>query len=388
MNKRNDLSITGHLKKKINKLTPGGCTKHSCIPACKSVKGDLMKFNSNSQIIERAEFLSPDIMPGKITGRTRHVEKLHRCLKPMKKGCAPTSAWLYGAPGTGKTVIARKVSEQACSSQFRISLYVNCWERPTLYSVVQALCEQLEIFGAEAQDTSVKLARLKQVLKKKTALIILDEIDHPMPKQRESIIYQLLQLPKTGLFCISSNTTAFFELEARIRSKLTPVQLHLTKYSASELKDILAERALDALVTNTCADSILQKIASLAGGDARVALHILLKTAIAAEDKRTKRISIKHIPADISAWQRLEKTARIETLPQHQKLIYKLAKKHGEISSTKLRWLYLLNCHNQSIEPVQQRTFSRYLVRLVHDNFLSIEPHVVGGHGKLVKAMV
>ncbi len=146
-----------------------------------------MKFNSNSQIIERAEFLSPDILPEKITGRTEQQDKLRQCLKPMKKSCRPISAWLYGPAGTGKTTIARKVAHQVCSSQYRLSLYVNCWERPTLYSVVQALCEQLRILGAEVQDTNVKLTRLRQVLKEKTVLIILDEIDRPMPKERESM---------------------------------------------------------------------------------------------------------------------------------------------------------------------------------------------------------
>lgn len=347
-----------------------------------------MKFNSNSQIIERAEFLSPDILPEKVTGRTGQQDKLRQCLKPMEEGCRPISAWLYGPAGTGKTTIARKVADQVCSSQYRVSLYVNCWERPTLYSVVQALCEQLRILGADAQDTNVKLARLRQVLKEKTVLIILDEIDRPMPKERESLIYNLLQLPKTGVFCISSDTTAFFELDTRVRSKLSPAQIHFPKYSTPEIKAILAERSTDALAAETCTESILQKIASHAGGDARAGLSILLKTAIAAEQDRADNITAKHIPGDTTAWQQLEKRSRIESLPQHQQLIYTLAKKHGKISSTKLRRLYLLNCHSQSIEPIPQRTFSRYLARLAQDNFLSIEPQAVGGHGRLVKAMV
>lgn len=346
-----------------------------------------MKFSSNSQIIERAEFLSPDILPEKVTDRTIQQDKLRQCLKPMEEGCRPISVWLYGPAGTGKTTVARKVADQACSSQHRVSLYVNCWEKPTLYSVVQALCEQLRILGADAQDTNIKLTRLRQVLKDKTVLIIIDEIDRPMPKERESLIYNLLQLPKTGVFCISSDTSAFFELDSRVRSKLGPAQIYFPKYSTPEIKAILADRSLDALAVETCTESILQKIASHAGGDARAGLSILLKTAIAAEQDQADSITAKHIP-DISAWQQLEKSSRIERLPQHQQLIYMLAKKHGEISSTKLRWLYLLNCHNQSIEPIPQRTFSRYLVRLAHDNFLSIELQVVGGHGKLVKAMV
>lgn len=351
-------------------------------------RSGFMEFNSQSQIIERAEFLSPDIIPEKITDRTRQVEKLQHCLKPMEKGCAPTSAWLHGPPGTGKTTITRKVAEDVCSSHSKISLYVNCWERPTLYSVVQALCEQLKILGADAQDTNVKFARLRQVLKNKAVLVILDEVDRPMPKERESIIYQLLQLPKTGLFCISSDAAAFFRLETRVRSKLMPAQLYLQKYSVSEIKAILADRALAALATATYTDSILQKIASLAAGDARAALNILLKAAIAAENDGASQISTKHIPPDILVWQRLEKTSRIETLPQHQRLIYTLVKKNGQIYSTKLRRLYLINCHNESIKPVAQRTFSKYLRLLTHGKLINIEPQAIGDPSRLVKAVV
>jgi Cdc6-like AAA superfamily ATPase len=250
------------------------------------------------------------------------------------------------------------------------------------------LCEQLHILGAEAKDTNIKLARLRQFLKDKATLVILDEIDRPMPKERESIIYQLLQLPKTGLFCISSDTAAFFDLETRIRSKLSPVRLHLPKYSVKETQDILAGRALSALSANTYTNNILEKIALITGGDARGALYILLKSAISAENDRACRISTRHIPTDISAWQRLEKISRIQRLPQHQQLIYKLSRKHGQLSSTKLRRIYLKKCHTESIEPVTRRTFSKNIAQLTQHNFISIEPRVIGGPGRLVKAVV
>jgi len=347
-----------------------------------------MELNSQSRIIESAELLSPETIPEKIIGRTEQIEKLRQCLKLMERGLPPTSAWLYGPAGTGKTLIARKITQEARSSQARTSLYVNCWERPTLHSVVQALCEQLKALGADAQDTNVKLARLRHALKDKTILIILDEIDHPMPKERQSIVYRLLQLPKTGLFCISTDSKVFINLDNRVKSKLAPANVPFQRYSSDEIKTILAERARLALRPNACSDNLLRKMASLANGDSRNALHILLKAAIAAEQDFAEEITEKHIPADTTAWQQLKQAERIESLNRHQSLIYALAKQHGQMSSIKLRRLYLLSCHSKSLEPVARRTFSKYLNVLYQGNLINIELQSVGGPGRLVKVVV
>jgi cell division control protein 6 len=344
-----------------------------------------MEFDLQSQIIERAEFLSPDIMPQKIVGRTDQIRKLRQCIRPMEKGNSAISAWLHGPPGTGKTAIARTIAEQVCKSQYRISLYVNCWERPTLYSVLQSLCEQLNVFNADSNDTKVKLTKLRQALKEKTALIILDELDHPMLKERGMIIYQLLQMPRIGIFCISPTSKAFCELDQRIRSKLSPAYIHFPKYTPSEVRDILNERIHDALAQDTYSDIVLQKVALLADGDARIALQVLLRAAINAEEEGAGEIGIEHISGDAATWRRLERDSKIDSLPKHQKIICGLIKKHGQISSKDLRQLYLQECSNRSIEPVVQRTFSKYLKLLSRNNFIIIESRAVGGPGSIIK---
>lgn len=344
-----------------------------------------MEFDSPSQIIERAEFLSPDIMPPKIVGRIDQIRKLQQCLRPMEKGNSAISAWLHGPPGTGKTAIARRIAEQVCRSHYRILLYVNCWERPTLYSVLQALCEQLNVFNADSNDTKVKLTKLRQALKDKVTLIILDEFDRPMPKERGTIIYQLLQMPRTGLFCISPDSKAFCELDHRIRSKLSPAHIHFPQYTPSEINDILHERVRNALTPDTYSDSVLQKVALLADGDARIALQILLKAAINAEEESANEMGIEHISSDAGTWRRLEKDSKIDSLPQHQQIICRLIKKHRQISSKELRQLYLQDCFHRSIEPVVQRTFSKYLQLLARNNFIIIESRAVGGPGSIIK---
>jgi Cdc6-like AAA superfamily ATPase len=303
----------------------------------------------------------------------------------MGKGAAPFSAWLYGPAGSGKTVVARKVAGEFCQSAHRVFLYVNCWERPRMYSVVQALCEQMKVLGADAQDTNVKLSRLSQLLQNTTTLIILDEFDRPMPKERDSIVYRLLQLPKAGLFCISNTDSAFLSLEERNQSRLSPVRVHFSRYSTAEIEAILTDRARDTLMPGVFYTNTLLEIAQLAQGDARTALRLLFQAALAAENNHAERIVSKHITSDRSTWARSEQNRRIESLPEHQRLVYELVKKHRQISSTSLRSVYETICGKLSIEPVAQRTFSKYVALLAHNNFLAVEQKGAGGPGRLLR---
>jgi orc1/cdc6 family replication initiation protein len=344
-----------------------------------------MDFNSDSRIISRADLLMPETIPYKITGRSKQMDRLRECMRPMGKGAAPFSAWLYGPAGSGKTAVARKVAGEFCQSAHRVFLYVNCWERPTLYSVVQALCEQLKVLGADAQDTNVKLSKLSRVLRNTMTLIILDEFDRPMPKERDSIVYRLLQLPRAGLFCISNTDSAFLTLETRNQSRLSPVLVHFPRYSAGKVEAILADRALDALTPDVFSTNTLQAIAPLAQGDARLALRLLFQAALAAENDHAERIGSKHIPSDRSTWARSEQKRRIESLPEHQRLVYELVRKHKQISSTSLRSLYETVCSKLPIEPVAQRTFSKYIALLARNNFLAVEHKGAGGPGRLLR---
>ena len=344
-----------------------------------------MAFDSQRKIIEKAEFLSPDILPEKITDRAAQTTRLCQCLRSMEKSLWPESAWLYGPPGTGKTAAARKVAAQFANSSNRVSLYVNCWERPTLYSAAQALCEQLKVLDAETRNANVKLSRLKQVLKNKSAVIILDEIDRCTDKERDSIIYQLLELGKTTLFCISRGCCTFLRLEERVQSKLTPAHIYFPKYSVPELKAVLAEKALQALGPGTYTEAVLGKIASLADGDARVALHTLLKAAVAAEQEHAPRIAVRHIPCDASAWRKAEQISKRKLLTRHQRIIYNLINKHGQVYSSELRREYLSQCYNISVKPVSRRTFSRYIEKLAEKNFVTVETEAIGAAGRLIK---
>jgi len=296
----------------------------------------------------------------------------------MEKNSLPISAWLYGPPGTGKTAVARKIAAQFTNSSNRVCAYVNCWERPTLYSVAQALCEQLKILGADAQNTNVKLDRLRQKLKGKTVLIILDEIDRPLPKERGIIIYQLLQLSQAGLFCITTSPTAFINLDDRVKSKLSPVHIRFPKYSTDQIGEILEDRARLALSAGTYSQQVLDEIAELAEGDAASALKLLLRSALNAEKRVAAQIAAKDIPPDKGLWRKIEQKTKLESLNYHQLLIYRIVKSKGQTNSSKLRQLYMLACHKERIEPIAQRTFTKYLNIMIHKNVITAQNNCSG----------
>ena len=345
--------------------------------------GGQMSWETNARIVERVDLLSVDTLPARIVGRDPQRQALCRCLDPMDKNLPPTSAWLYGPPGTGKTAVARHVAAARCNSPKKLCLYVNCWERPTLYSVLQALCQECRILDAEAQDTGVKTERLRQWLRDKSVLIILDEIDRPLPQQRDSIVYALLTLGRTGLFCISANVTSFFQLSERTRSRLQPRLLGFSPYTDAEIVAVLSQRAQVALSPSCCPDKLLQQIATLAAGDARVALSLLRQAAVSAERHGAGHIKARDLPADVQRYRQLKRRAEVDSLPPHMVILYDLIARHGPIPSARLRQLYLLQCHHRDLTPVAPRTFSKYLRALLQTGLVRGQYQPACGPGRV-----
>ena len=141
-----------------------------------------MVLELEGHLIEDGNLLSPETVAGEPIGRRAESERLRTCLAPMLRGQPPLNDWFCGPPGSGKTLLARWAVEGTCSSAAsRVGVYVNCWEHRSLYSVLQAIIDELKILGAEAQDTNVKIDRIRQALRGRPFIVILDEIDRPMP---------------------------------------------------------------------------------------------------------------------------------------------------------------------------------------------------------------
>ena len=170
---------------------------------------------SAARIVLNGTTFDREFVPDRLTARDRQVELLESCLEPARNGRKPTHVWLHGRPGTGKTVTAMAVLARLKQDAGVPFVVVNCWQRNSLYEILDHIVTELKIFRAEEHRTSVKLQRLQRHLGNRCIVILLDEIDKLPPAERSSILYSLDAVGNTGLVCVSNDLESLQEVGKR-----------------------------------------------------------------------------------------------------------------------------------------------------------------------------
>jgi len=293
--------------------------------------------------------------------------------------------WIYGDSGMGKTALARFASSELKQKHPIEVAYICCWQHHTLYKVVDALIEQLRILQAEQQDTALKLKKLEKHLDGKPFVLMLDEIDKVSPKDRNEIIYGLCNLGQIGLICISNKKDTFFSLEPGTRSRLNPQFVECRKYSNRDLLSILRDRRELGLAPESCSPSVLERIARLSRGDARIAIQTLRAAAEWAEQERDSRIQTRYIAKVWNGITQDPKEGVLASLTQDHRMLHDIVREHGQITSGELRKIYLKQCKERSRKPIAVRTFSKYVNRLAHSGLIACERARLKGKVRLFK---
>ncbi|MGD2084552.1 MAG: AAA family ATPase [Candidatus Aminicenantes bacterium] len=336
-------------------------------------------------VVTKPNLLNEAHFPKDICARDFQVDELLSCLRPAYKKDKPIHAWLFGAPGTGKTLVARHALKRIEKDAYVKGIYVNCWECNSYYSVLDYLVRELRILGAEKLNTSFKLERFRQFIEGKPFLIVLDEIDHLKGDERDSIIYNLCNIGNIGLICISNSNDALCTVDDRIKSRLSAKQIEFGPYTGMELVNILNQRAQFALRQGACSEGVLKIIAHYAEGDARAAIQVLKNASYFAEKDMRKRVELKDIKAGYSSTKNLGKTRFLDKLSSHHRLLYELVKKKREVNSGELWKVYLSECKRLNKQPIAIRTYSEYMNKLIEIGLVLWDRALVRGKVRVFK---
>jgi Cdc6-like AAA superfamily ATPase len=319
---------------------------------------------SQLPLIRDKTAFSEAYLPAQFVRRSEELSKLRSALSPLSQGKTARNLWLYGPPGTGKTTAAKCVLNELEDKHGIRCIYANCWETPTYFSLLEKMIRDLRLLGAERLSNPYRMERIEKHLHARPLVIILDEVDKPSPKERDTIIYNLCAMSNVTLVCICNSRYFFLSLDRRIRSRLHPVLLEFKAFTNEDLIEILRDRADSGLGNGIVNDLVLAKIARSARGDARVAIQALLHSAARAERSRSTCVSSEDVDEPIEAGDCLKRKYLLAKLTDHHKVIYDLIQNHPDISSAQLWRDYLSSCRRARVRPAAARTYLLYLKTL------------------------
>jgi cell division control protein 6 len=298
-------------------------------------------YANGSGIFKNKETLSADFTPDNIPHRVKQIEEIALMLAPVLRGEKPSNVFIYGKTGTGKSLCVRRVSnslhETAEKTNRKVKIiYINCKMRKVADTEYRLLAQLMLSFNEEVPFTGLPTNTLYHKLFKAlennggNVILVLDEIDALMEKVGDDILYNLTRInqeiknAKITIIGISNKVSFVDNLDPRIRSSLSEEEMIFPPYNATELGDILSERAKQSFNEGVLDYVVITKCAALAAqehGDARKALDLLRVSAELAERERSTRVTERYVD---KAEEKLDKDRIIEIIraqPKQSKLV-------------------------------------------------------------------
>lgn len=304
-----------------------------------STKDIFDQYLNNETLFLNREVMRSSYIPDNLPHRTKEIDSLANILTPALKGEAPSNVFIYGKTGTGKTAVVKHLGKELRKKGDQLGtninfIYLNCAIIDTHYRLLQNIANQ---FMSEWNDhvpftgwpTDEVYTKLKTMIDKEKSVIIivLDEVDK---LQGDDALYNLtrinteLQNARISIIGISNDLKFTELLDPRVRSSLGEESMIFSPYDATQLKDILDDRAKTALKKDATDDDVIPFCAALSAqehGDARRALDLLRVATELAERNRAPRVTRNNVK---QAQEKIELdriTEVVRTLPNQSKLV-------------------------------------------------------------------
>ena len=341
-------------------------------------------------VFKDERFLYPEFVPERLPHRDREIDDLVFALKPVIRGKKPENVFVFGNPGTGKTVTVKYVLKELQEYSDRAKcVFINCFEHNSRHAVLSQISNSVGVpVPRRGTGSDEVLARLLPVLKRTDfiPIIVLDEADQLLyAGEASKIFYDLLRIvemakARFGLVFISNDPGLPGKLDDRVRSSLAEQQLEFHQYAPGHLKSILAERAEYAFLSAALEKDVINLVAAHAAkhsGDCRIAMSCLLRAGRLAEKENSKKLSIAHIRQAIDELvpRQEEKTAPF--LSEQEKVLLEL------VGGTKTTSGELFDLYTQSFKnPVSLRRFREIVNGLESKGLITTQFTALKGRGR------
>jgi cell division control protein 6 len=365
------------------------------------------RFLEHSKIFKNRDVLRHDYIPPNLPHREKQIFCLGEIVAPVLRNSRCSNLFIYGKTGTGKTAatkyVLNKLSIKANTLGIPIEVcYVNCRLVGTEYRVLSMLCSSLDV---KVPFTGLAVGevfdRFKNGLDSQKCffIAILDEIDALIKLRGDVLLYELtraneaLHDSKISIVGISNDLRFKEFLDPRVLSSLSEEEIVFRPYNATELQDILLERAQLAFLDGVLLDGAVGLCSALAAaehGDARRALDLLRVAGELAEREGATCVTEDHVR---QAEKRVENDRIVEilvNLPLHPKLVlcgvYLLGK--AKISSAitgDIYEIYCELCDQFGITSLTQRRVSGLINELDMVGLLNARVVNMGRYGRTKK---
>ena len=341
------------------------------------------EFISSEPIFQDKSILQSNYEPTKIQHRDEYLKDLAQMLAPALRMERPSNVFIYGKTGTGKTLcvnhIVSKMRNIASAREIPLKFVtINCKLKRVADTEYRMLLEILKAFGIERKDTGHSTNELYKDLykildeEKKTVILVLDEIDSLIQKAGDEVLYNLTRInPELHhsdmcIVGITNDLTVMDNVDARVKSSLNEEEIVFIPYNATQIQDILQERAEMAFRENVLDQEVIPRCAAYMArehGDVRRALELLKFAGEIAEREGSKYVIPMHIDKADKKTERNRIIDIIKSQPkQFQLVTYSIIK-----TSMKEKHNLVTNKKSQMIEPTTTGAVYDYYNKIAKD---------------------
>ncbi len=363
---------------------------------------------AGATLIQNRDVLHYSYIPNTILHRDPELTQVTQSLLPILKHSRPSNLLVYGKPGTGKTLVVRKVilkiQERVSGTNFPIKLvYTNSKEETTLYGLLVSFGRQLGMGDKELPWTGISISDVfRRILNKidllgANVVLVIDEIDflaRLISKGSKDVLYHItrsnerLQTGSLTLIGISNDLTFKDQLDPRVISSLGEEEIVFPNYSMDQLRSILSDRIKAAFLPGLVEESASALCAAMAGkehGDARRAIDLMRVAGEIAERDQAGAVTQEHIR---EAYQKIEEEKEVTALrsyPLHEKLVIMAVMRSNGSTTGGIYSAYRGLCRNIRQKELTQRRITQMLSEIEMSGIISGRLVHQGIHGNTKK---